>query len=143
MTRVARKPPARKRKAPARRTVDYGTFLTLAHELPAVEEGTCYGTPAVRVAGKFLARLREDGALAIRCSFEDRVLLMDSYPAAFYVTDHYADYPAVLIHLSKVRVDVLRTVVEKAWRRVAPKRLAAQRDADHAGPRVRVQSRHS
>jgi hypothetical protein len=133
MARAARKPPARKRKATARRTVDYGTFLTLAHALPAVEEGTCYGTPAVRVAGKFLARLREDGALAIRCSFEDRVLLMDEYPAAFYVTDHYVNYPAVLIRLSKVRRDVLRTVVEKAWRRVAPKRLVAERDRAQPG----------
>lgn len=133
MTRRARKPPARKRKTPGRRTVDYDTFLALAHELPAVEEGTCYGTPAVRVAGKFLARLREDGALAIRCSFEDRVILMDEYPAAFYFTDHYANYPAVLIRLSKVRRDVLRAVVEKAWRRTAPKRLVAERDRAHPG----------
>jgi len=132
MTRAVRKTPAaRKRKASARRTIDYDTFLTLAHELPAVEEGTCYGTPAVRVAGKFLARLREDGALAIRCSFEDRVILMDEYPAAFYVTDHYVNYPAVLIRLSKVRRDVLRAVVEKAWRRVAPKRLIAERERAH------------
>ena len=133
MTRAARKAPARKRKTPARRTIDYDTFLALAHELPAVEEGTCYGTPAVRVAGKFLARLREDGALAIRCSFEDRSLLMDEYPAAFYVTDHYVNYPAVLIRLPKVRLDVLRTVVEKAWRRVASKRLVAERDRAHPG----------
>ena len=133
MTRAARKAPARKRKTPARRTIDYDTFLALTHELPAVEEGTCYGTPAVRVAGKFLARLREDGALAIRCSFEDRSLLMDEYPAAFYVTDHYVNYPAVLIRLPKVRLDVLRTVVEKAWRRVASKRLVAERDRAHPG----------
>ena len=133
MTRAARKAPARKRKTPAPRTIDYDTFLSLAHELPAVEEGTCYGTPAVRVAGKFLARLREDGALAIRCSFEDRSLLMEEYPAAFYVTDHYVNYPAVLIRLSKVRLDVLRTVIEKAWRRVASKRLVAERDRAHPG----------
>ena len=133
MKRARAKPPARKRKTPARRTIDYDAFLRLAYELPGVEEGTSYGTPAVRVAGKFLARLREDGALAIRCSFEDRSLLMDQHPAAFYVTDHYVNYPAVLIRLSKVRLDVLRTVVEKAWRRVASKRLVAERDRAHPG----------
>ena len=117
-----------RRKTAPRKRVDYDTFLRLAHELPGVEEGVAYGTPAVRVAGRFLARLREDGALAIRCSFEDRSLLMEEHPAAFYVTDHYANYPAVLIRLSKVRLDVLRTVVEKAWRRVAPKRLVASHD---------------
>ncbi len=49
-------------------------------------------------------------------------------PAAFYVTDHYANHPAVLVRLSKVRRDVLRAVLEKAWRRVAPKRLVAGHD---------------
>jgi hypothetical protein len=133
MKRTRPKRPSPKGKPPARRTIGYDTFLRLAHDLPGVEEGTCYGTPAVRVAGKFLARLREDGALAIRCPFEDRSILMEEYPAAFYVTDHYADYPAVLIRLSKVRLDVLRAVVEKAWRRVAPKRLVAERDRAHPG----------
>ena len=133
MKRARRKTAPRKRKTAPRKKTGYATFLRLAHELPAVEEGTCYGTPAVRVAGKFLARLREDGALAIRCSFEDRVILMDEYPAAFYVTDHYVNYPAVLIRLPKVRLDVLRTVVEKAWRRVAPKRLVAESDRAHPG----------
>ena len=133
MKRTRPKPPARKRKPAARRTIDYDTFLGLAGALPGVEEYTCYRTPAVRVAGKFLARLREDGALAIRCSFEDRSILMEEYPAAFYVTDHYANYPAVLIRLSRVHLDVLRGVVEKAWRRVAPKRLVAERDRARPG----------
>ncbi|PYQ46065.1 MAG: hypothetical protein DMF77_02260 [Acidobacteria bacterium] len=118
----------RARRTAPRKKSDYDTFLRLAHELPGVEEGISYGTPAVRVGGRFLARLREDGDLAIRCSFEDRSLLMEEYPGAFYVTDHYANYPAVLVRLSKVRRDVLRTVVEKAWRRVAPKRLVASHD---------------
>jgi hypothetical protein len=123
MKRARRKTAGPKRRPAARRPLDYEAFLRVAHELPGVEEGTCYGTPAVRVAGRFLARLREDGALAIRCSFEDRSRLMEEHPTAFYVTDHYANHPAVLIRLSKVRLDLLRDVVEKAWRRVAPKRL--------------------
>jgi hypothetical protein len=128
MTRARRKTASRKRKTTPRKSGGYDTFLRLAHELPGVEEGVSYGTPAVRVGGRFLARLREDGDLAIRCGFEDRSMLMDEHPAAFYVTDHYASYPAVLIRLSKVRLDVLRAVIEKAWRRVAPKRLVAGHD---------------
>jgi len=128
MKGARRKTASRKRKAAPRKQIDYDTFLRLAHELPGVEEGISYGTPAVRVGGRFLARLREDGDLAIRCGFEDRSMLMDEHPAAFYVTDHYANYPAVLVRLSKVRRDVLRAVLEKAWRRVAPKRLVAGHD---------------
>ena len=39
----------------------WNTVLELARRLPEVEEGTSYGTPALRVRGKFFARLREDG----------------------------------------------------------------------------------
>jgi hypothetical protein len=41
------------------------------------------------------------------------------------------NYPAILIRLGKVRANVLRRVVESAWRRVAPKRLIAERDRAH------------
>ena len=49
--------------------------------LPAVEVGTAYGTPAMRVKGKFMCRLREDGeTLAIRCDPEERPLLLEAHP---------------------------------------------------------------
>jgi len=133
MPRATRKPRPRRRAVrrprPRRATVDYETFLAIALALPAAEEGTHHGTPAVRIAGRFLARLREEGVIAIRCGFEDRERLMEAWPKAFYLTDHYANHPAVLIRLGEVRVDVLREVVEAAWRRVAPKRLVADREA--------------
>jgi hypothetical protein len=37
----------------------WDTVLQLARTLPEVEEGLSYGTPALRVRGKFLARLRK------------------------------------------------------------------------------------
>jgi hypothetical protein len=93
-----------------------------------VEDGTSYGTPSLHVAGRFIARLREDGVLAIRAGFEERSILMEAHPRAFYVTDHYLNYPAVLVRLAEVRLEVLRDVVEKAWRRMAPKRLVKEYD---------------
>ncbi len=51
---------------PKRKPVTVEMVRRLALAFPAVEEGTSYGTPAFRVCGKFLARLREDGeSLAI------------------------------------------------------------------------------
>lgn len=41
--------------------MNFETVRAVALALPGVEEGTCYGTPAFRVRGKFLLRLREDG----------------------------------------------------------------------------------
>lgn len=98
--------------------------------LPGVEEGPCYGTPGWRVARKFLARLREDGdSLAVRIGFEERDLLLAADPKTFFVTDHYAGSPAVLVRLSSIGEEALRRVLEQAWRQRAPKRLVAAFDA--------------
>jgi hypothetical protein len=101
----------------------------LALKLPGVETGTSYGTPSLSVRKKFLARLKEDGeTIAIRVGFDDRDVLLELDPAAFYLTDHYRDYPAMLVRLGKVRVDLLEQLVEQAWRRQAPKSLVTKRE---------------
>jgi hypothetical protein len=94
--------------------------------LPEVEEGTCYGTPALRVAGKLFARLKEDGeSLVIRVDIEERRALLRADPGIFYITDHYLNYPWILLRLSRVTPEELRRRLEQAWRRAAPRRVAA------------------
>ncbi len=105
--------------------VTFETVRQLALGLPGVEEGKSYGTPAFRVGGKFLARLREDGDLAIRVEYAAREVLMGADPETFYITDHYRCYPAMLVRLSRVDPDDLRKLLEEAWRRNASKRLLA------------------
>lgn len=103
-------------------------------KLPGVEQGVCYGTPALRVRKKFLARLKEDGeTMAIRLDFADRDVLLELDPAAFYLTDHYRPYPAVLVRLKQVRRDMLEPLLEQAWRQQAPKGLRA--NASHRSVR--------
>jgi len=106
----------------------FDTVCKLASALPGAEEGTSYGTPAIKVAGKLLARLKEDGeTLVIRIGFEERSIEMERDPRTFFITDHYMNYPAMLIRLPRVREDKLRELLEQAWRRVAPRRLQASR----------------
>jgi hypothetical protein len=107
--------------------VPYAEVIRLGREFPGVEEGTSYGTPALKVRGKLLVRLREDGDLVMMVEPEVRNILLEANPKAFFITDHYRDYPAVLVRLSKVRADELRDLLEAAWRRYAPKRLVASR----------------
>jgi hypothetical protein len=110
--------------------VTLDTVRRLALALPAVEEGLSYGTPAFRVRGKLFARLREDGdSLVVKIDFDEREILMLADPQTFYITDHYRNYPAMLVRLSVVRPAVLRGLLEDAWRREAPKRLVATFDA--------------
>lgn len=105
--------------------------LKLAMQLPGVEESRSYGTPAIKVKGKLMARLRSEaeGGLAIRCDFVDRHMLMQADPEVFYITDHYADYPMVLIDLTRVRWDAMPGLLEAAWRQVASKTLIKQYDS--------------
>ena len=116
----------------ARKTqpVIFEAVRKIAMSLPGVEEGASYGTPAFRVRGKFLARLREDGAsLVVKVGHDERDMLLAAAPETFFTTDHYAGYPTILIRLSAVDLDVLRDVLEGAWRCEAPKRLVAAHDA--------------
>ena len=123
----------------------YQRFLKIALELPGVEESTGYGTPAVRVRGKFISRWRTEaeGALAIRCDFLDRQMLLQAEPEVFFVTDHYRDYPMVLVRLDKVRADALRDVFERAWRRAAPESLVESWQADRAAGSGKRRTRRS
>jgi len=101
-----------------------------ASELPGIEPGMCYGTPALRVKGKFLLRLKEDGeTVAIKIPMDVREFLLKADPKVFYITDHYRDYPAILFRLSAIRRGQLADLVETGWRFVAPKRLVAAFDA--------------
>ena len=108
----------------------YQRLVRTALKFPGVEESRSYGTPALKVKGKVLARLRSEaeGGLAIRCDFVDRNMLIQADPNVFYVTDHYLDYPMVLINLLEVRWDAVPQLVEQAWRMVAPAKLVREFD---------------
>jgi hypothetical protein len=59
-----------------------------------------------------------------------RDALLQEDPEVFFITDHYANSPAVLVRLSEVKGPVLRRVVEHAWRMAAPQRLLRAFDGD-------------
>jgi hypothetical protein len=102
----------------------------LAQRFPGVELDTSYGTPAIRVKGKFMARLRTEaeGWLAIRCEFLLRDILLNAEPDVFHLTDHYRGYPFVLVDLKKIRKAALLDVLEQGWRMSASKKLLREYD---------------
>jgi len=93
-------------------------------DLPEVVEGTSYGMPSFLVNGHFLARFRDDDeVLVVRLSsIDDRDVLMQINPKAFFFTDHYRDYPAVLIRLADVPKKLLREVLNAAHKHAAAQR---------------------
>ncbi len=132
MPRTAKTQPAALKHPPTGALKKNWTRLVrLAEELPDVEESRSYGTPALKTKGKLIARLRSEaeGGLALRCDFVERNLLLQADPDAFYVTDHYQDYPMVLINLACVRWDAMPGLLEAAWRMVATKTAVKAFDA--------------
>jgi len=96
----------------------------MALALDGAEEGTSYGTPAFKVNGALFARLRDDiGALVLRTSIEDRQELMAADPETYFITDHYLEYPYILVNLARVHPDAMRDLLRGAWK------LAAQEKA--------------
>ena len=99
----------------------------LAKALPGAEESASYGTPAFKVKKKLMVRLHQSGeALVVMISMSDRELRMKVDPVTFFITDHYLNYPAMLVRLSTVQEADLRELLEEAWRRVAPASLIKQ-----------------
>jgi len=121
----------RARKASRKKGISFATVRRLAFALPGVEDGLSYGTPALKVRGKFLTRLREEdhSIVLILGSIEERDFLLQADPKVFFITEHYRNYPDVLVRLDTVRLSLVRELLEQAWRRIAPRRLVSAFDA--------------
>ena len=114
------------RKKESSQAVTFDTVRRLALALPGAEESTSYGTPAFKVKGKLFVRFHQDGeSLVVPVGFEDRELLMAEQPETFYITDHYLNYPYILVRLSTVRSDQISDLLRQAWRRVTPKSITS------------------
>jgi hypothetical protein len=125
----------------ARRPVTFETVREIAGRFPGAVEGLSYGTPAFRVGKSLFVRLHQDGeSLVVKMDPDERAMRMKGDPETFYITDHYLNYPWILVRLSTVRRDELRELLEDAWRQCAPDRRASS-DAKTDGKTTRRQSR--
>jgi hypothetical protein len=108
--------------------------IEIGTRLPGVELGTSYGTPALRVRGKGMCRLRTNPeALVLRVSdMGEREALLQSQPDVFFSTPHYDGYPYVLVRLAAVDPVELEELLEEAWRVRAAKRVVKAWEAEQA-----------
>src|SRR5213596_3019926 len=91
-----RQPQAPKARTRGVRVVEARRLLL---KLPNVTEGRSYGMPLATIS--------------------ERDVLMELDPHAFFFTEHYRNYPAVLVRLAEVARPLLIDVVTEAWRHVA------------------------
>ena len=101
----------------------------IASRLPGAVEGTSYGTPAFHVRKKLFVRLHQSGeSIVIMVDMAERETLMAIDPETCFITDHYLDYPAMLVRLATVRPKALRELIEDSWRSRAPEKLISDYD---------------
>ena len=92
--------------------ITFDTVRKLGLALPDVEEGSTYGSPALKIRGHLLACMTshtsaEPNSLAVRVGFEQRDELIAAEPDTYYV------------RLSRIHRDALRDLLQTAWRVVS------------------------
>jgi hypothetical protein len=108
-------------KAPKKpsRKVTWATVRELALALEGVEESTSYRTPAMKVRGKLIARLKEDGeTIVVPMPIAERDVRIAADPDVFFVTEHYVPWPYVLVRLATITRTDLRELLQDAWRKM-------------------------
>lgn len=106
-------------------------FKKVALSFAEAHEKSSYGQPAVFVAKKFFARYRQEDAsiVLIVDSIDERDNLIAMDPKIYFITDHYKNYPSVLVRALRLNEAMLRKLLERRWRAVAPKKLLKTVDA--------------
>jgi hypothetical protein len=67
------------------------------------------------------SRVRNREVIAVRVAGEmDKQVLLDLDPSVFFTEPHYDGYPAVLVRLPAIDLDLLRKIIARAWRSRAP-----------------------
>ncbi|MEO6604364.1 MAG: MmcQ/YjbR family DNA-binding protein [Aeromicrobium sp.] len=109
--------------------VTWAEVEAMATELPEVEISTSYGTPALKVAGKLMGRLRtdSDGSLALKTSDKDALVASDD--PAYFTTPHYDGYNYILVNLDLADAPELAELIDDAWRLAAPTKVRKQRES--------------
>jgi hypothetical protein len=112
----------------------YDEVKALVLSFPQAEEGTSYGMPSFKIAGKFFTRLRseDDSLVLLNVTTDEREMLMQAEPQTFHITDHYRGYPSVLARIGPLDQGTLRNFLERRWRAVAPKKLVKAYDAEQS-----------
>jgi hypothetical protein len=112
--------------------VTFDDVRRIALTWPEVEDGTSYGTAALKVRKKMLARLKEDGDSLVMPGVpqDERDMLVERQPGTFYFTDHYRDYPMVLIRLSRATRAAVEPLLRRHWRTLASKAVVREFDLD-------------
>ncbi len=110
---------------------DFEPIKNIALTFSGAEESVSHGnTPSIKVNGKFMCRLHENGEfIPIRLDFELRDKYLNSHPEIFHLPDHYKNYPSICMWVHNYNKDLLTEILELSWRGLATKKQIAEFEA--------------
>jgi hypothetical protein len=117
---------------PTAKRITFDVVRRMGLALPDVVEATMYGAPALKVGGRLLTcpaihTSAEPHTLVVCIGFAERDELIAAEPGTYYLTDHYVNYPTVLVRLSRISRDALRDLLQMSWQFVSAKSRKAGR----------------
>ncbi len=111
--------------------VSFANIRQIALSLDNVEEASSYGTPGFKVSGALFARFHQDGeSLVVRMAIDKRDDMIATDPDTYFITDHYLNYPWILVRPTRIQPEALRDLLRAAHRSAAaekPKRSTKRR----------------
>jgi hypothetical protein len=104
----------------------------IAAAMEDVQESTTDRGPSFKVHGRLMAckainKSAEPGSLMARVGFDQRDELIAGDPRVYYLSDHYADHPVVLVRLSRIDRDSLEGLLQMARRFVNTRKRGRRR----------------
>jgi hypothetical protein len=117
--------------------ITFDTVRKIGLALPGVEESTAYGVPCLRIRGAIMVcpainKSAEPGTLGVWVDFDRRAELLTGDPDTYYLTDHYADHPCVLVRLSKIDLEALRGLLRMSWQFITTSKTRKRRRSGKA-----------
>jgi len=126
---------------------DWDDVARLALALPQAVESTSYGSAAWKVNDKgfvwerplrrsdlsALGREAPDGPIlaAYVDGLDEKEAILAANPGCCFTIPHFDGFPAVLILLDRIEINLLQELITDAWLARAPKKLVGPYLADH------------
>jgi hypothetical protein len=107
---------------------DWEDACAYARTLPDVVMESWWGTPCPKVNGKgLMSPGREKDSYALMVTHPEKEILLETDPETFWQTDHYANYPMLLVRYGTGSRERIELYIQRAWwdRAKKPQRVAA------------------
>jgi len=104
--------------------VRFERFRHLCLALPEAEERETWGEATFRVRDRIFA-MGGPSHVSVKASLDDQAGLVEMDPRTFSVSAYTGRFGWVTIRLAGLSAELGRRIVENAWKRTAPRRLAA------------------